>query len=76
MAHALMNEYQKLIAMCDVNYKKLDHIRNKNVAMNTLEDSLYEKIEIKCHDLELLKHEYNNIIETYGHIVRCSVNPS
>lgn len=71
-----MDTYQKLNAINESKQKALDDIKSICVSLNRAEDALHEKIKLRYQELESLNRDYNNIIETYSHIVRSSIKSS
>lgn len=71
-----MDVYQQLSSVNLSKQSSLDEIRSINNALNKAEDLLREKITLRYHELDSLKCEYSNIIETYGSIIRFSVHQS
>lgn len=59
----------------DINASKqkmIDELRNISVSIDKTEDSLHEKIKHRYEELEELKKEFTNVIETYNHIIKLS----
>jgi hypothetical protein len=69
-------DYKKLNIINEGNHKELDELKNMCISLDKAEDDLREKIVLKYQELEKLKHAFNNIIETYSHIIRSSVKSS
>lgn len=69
-----MDDYQRLNNINQDKQNVLDEIKSTNIALNKAEDALRDKINLRKHELNILKKDYNNMIETYTHIIRASVN--
>ena len=68
-----MDAYQELNVINESKQKELDEFKNIHNALNKAEDALREKIILRYQELEMLSRDYNNIIETYSHIIRSSI---
>lgn len=71
-----MDEYQQLSSINESKQKSINEIKNISKSLDRAEDVLREKIILRYHELDTLNREFNNIIETYGNIVRSSVKQS
>jgi hypothetical protein len=68
-----MDEYQKLSTINDDKQKNLNTIKSICTSLDNAERILKEKIEFRHRELDTLKKDYSNIVETYGHIIRSFV---
>jgi hypothetical protein len=69
-----MDKYQQLSLINKEKQKELDDINIMCKSLNNSEDEIHDKIKIVYNSLDKLNREYNNIIETYSHIIRSSVD--
>jgi len=68
-----MNEYQQLSSINESKQRSIDEIKNISRSLDQAEDALREKIILRYQELDTLKREFNNIIETYNNIIRSSI---
>ena len=68
-----MDKYQQLSSINKEKQKELDDINVMCKSLNVSENEIREKIKIVYNSLDKLNREYNNIIETYSHIIRSSI---
>ena len=68
-----MDTYQQLSSINESKQKSIDDIKNISKTLDRAEDTLREKIILRYQELDTLKREFNNIIETYSNIIRSSV---
>jgi hypothetical protein len=69
----MKDKYHSLNTINTNKQKKLNAIKSACVSLDNVERSLREKIEFKRTELENLQKDYNNVIETYSHIIRTFV---
>ena len=69
-----MDNYQKLNKINETKQKTLDEIKNICQSLDKAEDALREKIQLRQTELLALNKDFNNIIETYNHIISSSIN--
>lgn len=68
-----MENYQKLNTCNQDKQKVISNIKSTCNTLDKAEDILREKISLRKHELSTLKRDFNNMIETYTHIIRASV---
>jgi hypothetical protein len=68
-----MDAYQSLSVINEDKQKNLNAMKSACSSLDNAERALKEKIDFRYRELESLKKEYNNIVETYGHIIRSFV---
>jgi hypothetical protein len=58
--------------MNDVNTQQLllDETKTMHNTINNTEDIIRKKISLREKEIQALKKDFNNIIETYNHVIR------
>ncbi len=70
-----MESLNKQFCINDINESKqkmIDELKSICTSIDKTENILHEKIKQRYEELEELKKEYCNIIETYNHIIKSS----
>ena len=70
-----MEELNKQFCVNDINESKqkmIDELKSICASIDKTENILHEKIKHQYEELEELKKDYCNMIETYNHIIKSS----
>lgn len=72
----MKDKYHSLNTINTDKQKKLNAMKSACISLDNVERTLREKIDYKRTELENLQKDYNNVIETYSHIIRTFVKQS
>lgn len=65
--------YKQLSSNINKNQEALYEIKSLNVSLNSAEDVLRDKIQLRYQELTTLNKEYTSIMETYSQIIKITL---